>query len=142
MNDRKANGESIRRRRKAIPSNPSQEQVAALVGVPAGTYVNWELGRSMPPKLSRDKLDEVFRALESGGDLRLGLDVTPETLAKLKQRAEEEGKTVEEVASGIFKAIYGLLIFGLFAANILLDEAPAARLRGRAEHGAEVAEIC
>ncbi len=91
--------------------SPSQEQIADLVGVPVGTYVNWEIGRALPPKLSRDRLEDVFRALESGGELTLGLDVTPKVLKTLQEKAKSEGKSVEQVASDILQAIFGILTF-------------------------------
>jgi len=113
MTDREKNGAALKKRRLACEGKPSQEQIAALVGVPVGTYVNWERGRSMPPTLSRKRLEEVFLAIEQGKDLKLGVTVSDETFNMLRARAKKEGKTVEEIAGKILRQIFGLLILSL-----------------------------
>lgn len=61
--------------------------------------------------------------------MKLGLDVTPEAFAKLQARAKAEGKSVEQVASEIFRVIFGCIAIGAMAFGVLIDKDPNARLR-------------
>ena len=115
----------MKKRREAL--DLTQKELAGIVGVPHGTYVNWELGRSKPRHVLLEKLETVLTNLEQGKGTSLTISLSKEEYRQLSEKAERQGKAIDEVIEDMKKAWLGLLVSGFFlaAAAILLSGEPS-----------------
>lgn len=115
----------LRNRREAL--GLSLSQIAKEVGVPKPTYANWEIGRSAPNKVMLEKIQQVFQRLE--GASFLSIPVSKETYLRVSEKARRDGKSPEDVAAELLRAIFGCIAIGGMVFGVLVDKDPNARLR-------------
>ena len=100
--------------------------MAKALGVPKATYDNWERGRANPSRSARAKLIADLARIESGDNL-LNIPLPADKARLLESRAAREGKTPEELAAELLKAILGLIVFlAVVGAALLAFSVPAS----------------
>lgn len=89
----------LRKRREAL--SLTMEAIAIAIGVPKGTYANWEHGRANPSRAAQQKLEDCLYSLEHAGVVKLRIPLDPEVRQNLEAKAKKQGITVEELAAKI-----------------------------------------
>jgi transcriptional regulator with XRE-family HTH domain len=111
--------DEIRERREALGLN--QREMADLVGVPHGTYANWEKGRSSPRHVLLEKLQRVISDLENGKGTSLTIQLSTEEYRQLTEKAERQGKSIDDVISDMKRVWLSLLIFAAIIGTVFFN---------------------
>lgn len=67
------------------------EAIAIAIGVPKGTYANWEHGRANPSRAAQQKLEDCLYSLEHAGVVKLRIPLDPEVRQNLETKAKKQG---------------------------------------------------